>query len=61
MGLLQMPHLEWVVCFGLFFPVVGVGVQPTKSSSQWEASKLVPVPEDLSQTLLTNEKQGEKE
>jgi hypothetical protein len=33
----------------------GVGVKFAQSSSQWEAR---PIPEEMSQTLLTNKKQG---
>ncbi len=33
----------------------GVGIKFAQSSSQWEAG---PIPEEMSQTLLTNKKQG---
>jgi hypothetical protein len=49
-------HKEWLALYWSFSS--GVGVKFAQSSSQKRMQGPIPVPEEMSQTLQTNKKQG---
>jgi hypothetical protein len=56
--MLQVINLEWEASFlWSFYHVAGVGRKACKNLPA-NAGRLVPVPEEMSQTLLTNQRHG---